>query len=240
MTSAAFGRTVAGSVREYFRRWLWKLRWVGRSHTEYQRIVMDARARQDPRSAVGGLWDQIGQLQVQVLKEIGLCPSDGLLDIGCGSLRGGVPLIEYLSSGKYCGTDISPELLKNGLIHLEEAGLGHKNAELFLVNNFSLQEVFGRQFDFVQAFGVFTDIPKELVLECLQSVVSILSPDGIFIATFASGERYRADHAGLRFRYPWTFFKNLEDQIDLNMDFMPGFSFRHPKGHSLLLAKRRQ
>lgn len=240
MTTLAIGRVMAGTVIEKFRHWLWKLQWGWRSHTEYQRSVMDARAGADPRAAVGGMWEEIGHFQVQVLKELGLSPADELLDIGCGSLRGGVPLIDYLSPGNYWGTDISPQLLRNGSEYLEDARLGEKKANLLLVTDFSLKEVGDRKFDFVQAWGVFTDIPKSLVIECLKSVTGVLSPEGIFLATFALGKNYRADHARLQFRYPWSFFENLKDQVDLELKFGPGFSYRHPKGHSLLLATRKQ
>ena len=201
---------------------------------------MDARAVVDPRAAVGGEWERIGQLQVELLKEMGLRPPDDLLDIGCGSLRGGVPIVDYLLSGKYWGTEISSQLLRKGQAHLEEAGLGHKKPRLFMANDFSLREVEGRKFEFVQAFGVFTDIPRELVAECLKSVAKVLAPGGVFLATFAFAKEYRPDHVGLRFRYPRSFFKSLEDQVGLDIKFLPGFSFRHPKGHSLLVATHRR
>ena len=210
------------------------------SHTDYRRSVMDARAIENPQAAVGGLWDEMGQLQVHVLKELGLVPSHELLDIGCGSLRGGIPLIDYLSPGKYWGTDISPELLKAGIAQLEKSGLVDKNPTLRIAIDFSLKEVGDRKFDFIQAFGVFTDVPRGFVEECLESVSNVLSPEGIFIATFGAAEKYSEDHRHLRFRYPLSFFKSLESRVGMDIKFMPNFSFRHPKGHSLLLARRKR
>ncbi len=55
------------------------------------------------RNFVGGLWDALGQLQLEFLINSGLQPNHKLLDIGCGCLRGGVHyVIKYL---KYSGTD---------------------------------------------------------------------------------------------------------------------------------------
>ena len=48
------------------------------------------KAQIDPAMAIGGLWDQMGQHQFDFLKKKGLKPQHKLLDIGCGSLRGGV------------------------------------------------------------------------------------------------------------------------------------------------------
>ncbi|MGG6294672.1 hypothetical protein ACQ4M4_09620 [Leptolyngbya sp. AN02str] len=39
------------------------------------------------RQFIGGLWEELGQLQFDFLKENGLLPEHRLLDMGCGSLR---------------------------------------------------------------------------------------------------------------------------------------------------------
>ena len=45
------------------------------------------------REQVGGLWDEIGALQIDFLRAQGLRPGDTLLDVGCGCLRGGVHFV---------------------------------------------------------------------------------------------------------------------------------------------------
>ena len=60
------------------------------------------------RQVVGGMWDEIGTLQFEFLQGRGLQPDDLLLDVGCGSLRGGVRFVEYLNPSRYFGIDISP------------------------------------------------------------------------------------------------------------------------------------
>ncbi|MGC1464305.1 MAG: hypothetical protein WA792_01085, partial [Pseudolabrys sp.] len=66
------------------------------------------------RALIGGLWDEIGSLQLEFLRANGLTPQSRLLDIGCGSLRLGVRAIEYLNVGHYWGTDINESLLAAG------------------------------------------------------------------------------------------------------------------------------
>jgi len=61
----------------------------------------DIRVERDPHSAVGGMWEQIGQLQFDFLVNHGLEPNHKLLDIGCGTLRGGRHFITYLVPGNY-------------------------------------------------------------------------------------------------------------------------------------------
>ena len=43
----------------------------------------------DPKMAIGGIWDEMGAKQFELLKRNGLEPHHSLLDIGCGTLRGG-------------------------------------------------------------------------------------------------------------------------------------------------------
>src|SRR5712691_3540887 len=79
------------------------------------------------RACVGGLWDEIGQLQIDFLVSRGLLPHHRLLDVGCGSLRGGVKLIKYLDAGHYAGIDLHESLLDAGYeIELAKEGLTHK------------------------------------------------------------------------------------------------------------------
>ena len=47
------------------------------------------------------LWKMKRDFQIKFLKKSGLLPKHYLLDIGCGTLRGGIPFIEYLDEKKY-------------------------------------------------------------------------------------------------------------------------------------------
>lgn len=67
------------------------------------------------REMIGGMWEELGRLQHDFLIAQGLRPHHRLIDIGCGSLRAGVPLARYLEPAHYYGIDISPELLRAGL-----------------------------------------------------------------------------------------------------------------------------
>jgi len=66
------------------------------------------------RAWVGGMWDELGQLQLDFMMQNGLQPSHNLLDVGCGSMRGGVRFVEYLDVGNYCGIDINESLISAG------------------------------------------------------------------------------------------------------------------------------
>jgi hypothetical protein len=57
---------------------------------------------------------QAARLLFDTLISLGLERSDGLVDYGCGTLRLGRLLIEYLDAGRYLGLDIDDRILRAG------------------------------------------------------------------------------------------------------------------------------
>ena len=67
-------------------------------------------------------WEAQRRFQFDFLTSHGLAPEHRLLDIGCGTLRVGIPLIEYLDTGHYAGVEARAPVLKEGRRALAEAG----------------------------------------------------------------------------------------------------------------------
>jgi SAM-dependent methyltransferase len=89
------------------------------------------------RNIVGGMWEEIGRLQFDFLVEKGLKTDCYFLDVGCGSLRGGVHFIRYLEPGHYFGIDKSKELLDAGRnVELKRYNLLEQNPILIQMDNF--------------------------------------------------------------------------------------------------------
>jgi ubiquinone/menaquinone biosynthesis C-methylase UbiE len=135
------------------------------------------------RDFVGGLWDEIGLLQINFMKEHGLAPRHDLLDIGCGALRGGIQFIHYLDRGHYYGIDINPSLIEAGKKEIQEAGLMDKQAHLLVNGKFEAGQ-FGKCFDYAIAQSVFTHLPINHIVRCLAEMRKVLKPGGVFFATF--------------------------------------------------------
>ncbi|MFC2029452.1 class I SAM-dependent methyltransferase [Chloroflexota bacterium] len=136
------------------------------------------------REAVGGMWDEIGTLQFEYVVNEGLKPHHKMLDIGCGSLRGGVHFIRYLNSGNYYGIDRSESLLGAARhVELPRYGLADRTVHLECRSDFAFA-VFGVQFDYVVAQSVFTHLTWNSILRCLVNVEKVLHQDGRFYATF--------------------------------------------------------
>lgn len=139
--------------------------------------------RRIAREQVGGLWDEIGLLQFEFLKAEGISPEHHLLDMGCGSLRGGIHFIRYLDPGHYFGVDIRERLLAAGRSELERAGLAEKNATLVARNDFSVAHL-GQSFEFALAVSLFTHLPFNRIVRCVSEVGRVLRPGGRFFASF--------------------------------------------------------
>jgi SAM-dependent methyltransferase len=146
------------------------------------------------RSFVGGHWEELGRLQLDFLVAQGLRPEHRFLDVGCGSLRAGRHLVDYLEPAHYYGTDINHDLIETGYrLELDDA----QRARLPLGNLHSTDRFdndFGVQFDMAIAQSVFTHIPLNLMRLCLYRVAKVMKPGARFYVTFFErGRNYPLD-----------------------------------------------
>ena len=102
------------------------------------------------RNFVGGLWQEIGDLQFEFLMRNGLAAHHTLIDIGCGALRCGIPIIRYLDCGNYFGLDINSSLIEAARSELANEGLTNKHPQLLVNEKFDFGR-FGVHFDFAIA-----------------------------------------------------------------------------------------
>jgi SAM-dependent methyltransferase len=141
------------------------------------------------REQVGGLWNELGPMQLAFLRRQGLTPATTLLDIGCGCLRGGVHFVGFLQPGRYFGIDRSAALLRAGLeIELPRAGLDGRLAADHLLENGDFEAWrFGTRFDIGWAQSLFTHLPAAEIRRCLAQLARCLRPPGRLFATFFAG-----------------------------------------------------
>jgi ubiquinone/menaquinone biosynthesis C-methylase UbiE len=151
---------------------------------EYWRnIPAPARKLKLHRGFVGGLWDEIGPLQLEFMVEQGLKPTSKLLDVGCGALRGGVNFARYLDDGNYYGIDINKSLLKAGRQELREAGLENKQVHLERTDNFDATS-FGIQFDFGVSVSLITHLFANQIIYCFMQMRRVMHEHSAFYFSF--------------------------------------------------------
>lgn len=127
------------------------------------------------------LWEMKRDFQISFLRNIGLKPEHQLMDFGCGTLRGGLPLIQYLDTGNYSGIEVRQQVLDEGILELNESGLTHKNARLEHVTDLSQHEL-GVRYDVIWAFSVLIHLEDNILGEVLDFVSRHLSEKGVFYA----------------------------------------------------------
>jgi len=162
-------------------------------HRELTREEMEQGAHRD---FVGGLWEEIGRLQFEFMIAHGLKRDMRLLDIGCGSFRGGVHFVRYLESGHYFGMDANGSLMVSGYEkEMIPAGLGGK----LPVENLLVTEEFecGRfhtLFDAALAVSVFTHLPLNHIHLCLIRLGRCMAPGGsLFASIFECPEEHSVE-----------------------------------------------
>jgi SAM-dependent methyltransferase len=119
--------------------------------------------------------------QILFLREHGLGEDHTLLDVGCGTLRGGIPVIRLLEPGHYCGVEVRQEALDNGRAELEDAKLTHKNPRLVLADDLGALQL-DQRFDFAWAFSVLIHMDDSALQGCLKLVAAHLEAQGRFFA----------------------------------------------------------
>jgi SAM-dependent methyltransferase len=141
------------------------------------------------RDHVGGLWDELGDLQLSFMIARGLRPEHRLLDIGCGALRAGIRFVNYLHPGGYYGIDINQSLLDAGFEHELPDHLRPKLPADHLRATDRFDCDFGVPFDFAIAQSLFTHISLNQIRLCLFRLAKVMPPGGAFLASYFEAPR---------------------------------------------------
>jgi SAM-dependent methyltransferase len=167
-----------------------------RDHIAYYGAVVSDLVVQGEATAVGNsdrrAWREHGKLQFDYLRGHGLEPHHRVLEIGCGNLRAGWLLIDYLEAGNYYGLDISLEVLFAAQETVVQQNLAAKLPYLTLVRDMRFAFLPDEEFDVVHAHSVFSHSPLSVIEECFAHVGRIMKPDAFFDFTFnrTYGEEY--------------------------------------------------
>jgi SAM-dependent methyltransferase len=137
-------------------------------------------------------YDIMGATQFSLLCALGLRERHRLLDIGCGSLRGGRLFISYLAPGCYTGLEPSRWLVEEAI----GRQLGHDvlalKAPTFIHNDsFDVAEL--DPFDFVVAQSIASHTGPTMTRSLFEAVRGALTPRGLAAVTFVHGYRDSTD-----------------------------------------------
>lgn len=133
-------------------------------------------------------YDLVAANQFNLLTYLGLREHHHLLDIGCGSLRGGRLFIPYLLASRYYAIEPEKWLLEEGIAkNLGNEIIKIKNPHFSNDKNFTLS-IFGRTFDFIIAQSIFSHASQNQIRQCLTEAKRVMTTTSIFAATFVKGD----------------------------------------------------
>lgn len=198
------------------------------------------------RQVIGGLWNELGQLQLEFLITRGLQPYHKLLDLGCGCLRGGVKFINYLEQGNYIGIDINESLLIAGNLEIENSDLTGKLPTLLRSEVFASDLEIG-EVDFAISISLFTHLPISYVQEALLSIKSMLNKNGAYFATFFVADNINHQFAPIKqspgdiitYAHKDPYHVNIEHinfisrQVGLNCTYIGDWN--HPRNQKMFM-----
>ena len=198
------------------------------------------------------MWDEIGLWQFELLTGLGLQPEHRLLDIGCGTFRGGVKFVDYLESGNYFGTDLRQELIDAGYEReIEPAGLAPKlpRENLSATGDFEAPDK-SAGFDYALAVSVFTHLPWNDIRLGLVKISCLLVDRGCFVFTIFECPSDAPWSAPLRHEpgsvvskptadpYHYRFVDLAHAVADLPVTLQRVEFRRHPRGQVPLVMRR--
>lgn len=191
-----------------------------------------------PKGYVGGLWEELGELQFRFLVDQGLKPEHVLLDIGCGCLRGGIRFIRYLEPGHYLGMDKEPLLLEAGKRELGPDLLREKRPELLASGSFAFAR-FSRRPQWALAQSLFTHLCPRDLERCLARLRRVMAPGGVFYATFFEAEspsqNPRASHSLGYFAYTRQEMEEFGSRHGWNPRYIG--EWNHPRNQRIMLFR---
>jgi SAM-dependent methyltransferase len=193
------------------------------------------------RSFVGPVasYDRVGAGQFGLLLALGMRGQHSLLDIGCGSLRGGRLAIMYLNPGNYCGVEPEKWLVQDAIRYEVGEDLIKLKCPTFLHGqDFPLAQ-FDRSFEYIIAQSIFSHASPSQIRRCLLEVRKVLAPNGVFIASYFRGNR---DYRGSTWVYPgivkytFKFFADFAGELNLSCQMI---NWPHPHGQSWMRIKHK-
>ena len=175
------------------------LNWLQRNLKKTRRSLYGCRTfipglakRHRLESMVGplGYWDKLQEYQLTALKQHGLSTSHSLLDIGCGPLQGGVAFIRYLNRGQYVGVDKSSRAIAEAYKQIISCNLYLKNPVLIQSENFGLNELKTRKFDYIWASQILYYFDLDKLDYLMQHIKMRLNKGGMFLGDILGPEHY--------------------------------------------------
>lgn len=169
--------------------------------------------------SVGGSFDLVGRLELQLLLAEGLKPTGTLLDLGCGTGRLAVHAIPALAGGAYIGIDISRSMIDAAQNLVRETIPDPPCQVHWAKQTTPAYPLDTDSVDVVCAFSVFTHMEHEDAYRYLKEARRIVRPGGRFIFSCLPMNLNLArtvflQSAGADLESRWSEVRNVTTSVD--------------------------
>jgi predicted TPR repeat methyltransferase len=168
-----------------------------------------------------------------------LSKSARFLDLGCGTLRGGIPIIKYLDTNCYTGIDIRENVIHEARKELMKHRLQVKNPDVRSFGTFD-EIQFDQKFDVVFSFSVLIHMTDPVLEECFNFIYQWMNQAGVFYANVNIGvqDDRQWQEFPITFR-DLLFYSTIAAKCGLEMESMgPLAQWGHHTGDSLQDAQQ--
>ena len=132
--------------------------------------------------------EKSGKLQLEILRRTGCVASSSVLEIGCGCLNAGIPIIDFLDAGNYVGLDPNRWLIDSTLRRKDVRRLVEdKRARFLHVDTFDASKA-AIEFDFVISHSVLSHCAHWQLDQFLRNAGKVLASDGRIVASLRLSE----------------------------------------------------
>ncbi len=180
-------------------------------------------------------YDLVAAMQFNLLTALGLREFHYMLDIGCGSLRGGRLYISYLLPDRYFGIEPAVWLIDEGVKNECGKDLLKIKRPVFSHDSDFTCTKFNQKFDFILAQSIFSHASQQQIRRCFSQVEKCMIPSSVFAATFLMGTD---DYVGNEWVYPNCVTYTLERIEELAKEFgliVKVIDWPHPNGQTWVL-----
>lgn len=180
-------------------------------------------------AAYAGTNPDEGYAQFEALKLIGLQPQHKVLEIGCGALNAGIPVIDFINQGNYTGIEPNKWLVTDSLFIKQNENLDAEKTPIFLFNqSFDATET-GMKYDYIFSHSIISHAAFWQLELFLRNCAGVLAPGGqlLFDLHFVGGEPgMEAETMDDQWHYPGSVWVKKERFEELAHRFFNSIEYR--------------